>query len=84
LDYKKIESGDFMVTKNWVHTMVYIDNNLCEADLVKQKVIIINTTDTNFYWFNLPAKIMRWCDLELHNLVKYLLSYLLTFISSKF
>jgi energy-coupling factor transporter transmembrane protein EcfT len=65
LDYKKIQSGDFMVTENGVHTMVYIGNNLwIEADPVKQKVIIINSSDTNFYWFNLPAKIMRWHDLE--------------------
>ncbi|MBL8919014.1 MAG: C40 family peptidase [Myxococcaceae bacterium] len=59
-----LEPGDFMVTANGVHTMVYAgDGEWLEADPDVGRVIAVTTPTTNG-WFTLPAALMRWAVLD--------------------
>lgn len=59
-----LEPGDFTVTANGVHTMVYAgDGEWLEADPDVGRVIAV-TTPTPSGWFAVPAVLMRWAVLD--------------------
>lgn len=65
MDYSKILAGDFMVTQNGVHTMAYIgDKTWIEADPGILKVIKLKVPEKEITWFKVPAKIIRWQQLD--------------------
>lgn len=61
LNYTKIRQGDIAVTKDGIHTLAYIGNNIwIEADPNYQKVIKVKVPKPNNIWFTLPVKILEW------------------------
>ncbi|MEQ1877974.1 MAG: NlpC/P60 family protein [Bdellovibrionia bacterium] len=59
-DSTKLRPGDFMVTKNGVHTMAYLgDSKWIEADPEQGRVIEVKTPST-IGWFRTPAVILTW------------------------
>ncbi len=66
IDAAKIQVGDFAVTKDGVHTLAYIGNNVwIEADPNYQKVIKVQVPEPNNPWFNVPVYLVRWRQLEI-------------------
>ncbi len=65
LDHSRIREGDVMVSLNGVHAMAYIGNRTwIEADPVDKKVVKAQVPESRIVWFKVPAKIMRWSQLN--------------------
>ena len=61
LDHNKLEPGDFAVTVDGVHTLVYLGNKQwIEADPGIGKVITVTVPVENNGWFDLPVQILSW------------------------
>jgi len=65
LDHSRIREGDVMVPLNGVHAMAYIGNRTwIEADPVDKKVVKAQVPESRIVWFKIPAKIMRWSQMN--------------------
>jgi hypothetical protein len=65
LDHALILSGDLAVTRNGIHIMAYLGDNLwIEADPLIGRVITIKAPAEANAWFNSPMKIVRWSLLQ--------------------
>ncbi len=61
LDHSRLDPGDFAVTVDGVHTLVYLGNSQwIEADPGIGKVIIAIVPVNNNGWFDVPVKILKW------------------------
>ncbi len=64
IESNKLQVGDFAVTKDGVHTLAYIGNNIwIEADPGYHKVITVRVPEYKNPWFNTPVYIVRWQQL---------------------
>lgn len=60
-DHTKLEPGDFMVTENGAHTMIYLgEKKWIEADPHAEAVITATAPAKDNVWFEKPAVFMRW------------------------
>ena len=65
LDCKLLQPGDFAVTMDGIHTLLYLgDNEWIEADPGVGKVISATVPVEDNVWFNMPVQILRWKQLE--------------------
>jgi len=70
MDDSKLHPGDFAITPNGVHAMVFLgDHQWAEADPEEGRVIRVNGRSTQNTWFQQPVSIMRWRFLDLPQLV---------------
>jgi hypothetical protein len=61
LDHSRLEPGDFAVTVDGIHTLVYLGNKRwIAADPGIGKVIITTIPVKDNGWFDVPVKILKW------------------------
>lgn len=65
IDHRSLKPGDFAVTMDGVHTLLYLGKNeWIEADPGIGKVILVTVPVKNNVWFDTPVQILRWKELE--------------------
>ncbi len=65
LNHKKLKDGDFAVTMDGIHALLYLGNNeWIEADPGMGKVVLVTVPAKNNCWFDMPVQILRWKQLE--------------------
>lgn len=76
LDHLRIVPGDFAVTSDGRHVLIYLGNvTWIEADptfqpkpgLALMKVVRLKVPVTDNPWFNTPVKLVRWLEFDLKN-----------------
>lgn len=61
LDHTQLLPGDLAVTRNGLHIMAYLGNNVwIEADPTAGRVIQVTVPAPDNGWFQMPVSIMRW------------------------
>ena len=64
LDHHLLQPGDFAVTMDGIHTLLYLGNReWIEADPGIGKVILVTVPVEDNVWFNMPIQILRWKQL---------------------
>jgi cell wall-associated NlpC family hydrolase len=65
LDHHQLHPGDFAVTADGSHTLVYLGNRTwLEADPLPYRVIQVQVPVPNNGWFRTPVHILRWTQLD--------------------
>lgn len=65
LDYSKIQPGDLDVTDGGLHVLAYLGNKTwIEATPKPMRVVIETAPNSTDAYFDMPAKIVRWRELE--------------------